>query len=281
MKLPLRFYAVMERVKALLEADKPVRDGEWSGPEVECIREKLPCLITTKPVTYMVNLSAADFLRRKNKHLAGIAAWVSAHGGGAVIPFSIEWEERLWALRGDAPARAAFLAEVPGTKSALPRAIVTAYRELELTHFFTAGDKEVRCWTVLKGTPAPEAAGCIHSDFTKVRTRGRRRRRCCSASGHVRGGARKGAASSVSHRMIVSTPGTFGPTTATAAPFPSSSLQRRSSRTMTSRPQSPSSRASRPSRPRASSTRRARATSCRTATSSSSRLARRRRSESL
>jgi obg-like ATPase 1 len=79
MKLPLRFYTVMERARALLAANLPVRNGPWDGPEVETIREKLPSLITTKPILYMVNLSAADFLRKKNKHLPAIAAWVEAH----------------------------------------------------------------------------------------------------------------------------------------------------------------------------------------------------------
>jgi obg-like ATPase 1 len=124
MKLPLRFYEVMKRVRELLTANKPVRDGEWTGPEVETIREKLPSLITTKPVIYMVNLSAADFARKKSKHLAGIAEWVAAHGGGPVIPFSVEWEQKLWDLRDDAAGKAAFL-EATGSKSALPRAIVT------------------------------------------------------------------------------------------------------------------------------------------------------------
>lgn len=168
MKLPLRFYDVMKRVRELLSASKPVREGEWTGPEVETIREKLPSLITTKPVVYLVNLTSADFIRKKNKHLAGIAAWVTAHGGGAVIPISVAWEQSLFELRNDVVARDAFLAESGGARSALPRAIVTSYKDLELCHYFTCGEKEVRCWTVNKGTSAPEAAGAIHSDFTKL-----------------------------------------------------------------------------------------------------------------
>jgi obg-like ATPase 1 len=168
MKLPLRFFDVMKKTRELLAADRPVREGEWSGPEVETIREKLPQLITTKPVAYLVNLSAPDFVRKRNKHLAGIAAWVAAHGGGAVIPLSVAWEQALWATRDDAAARAAFLAEAGGAKSALPRAIATSYRDLELRHYFTCGEKEVRAWTVPGGATAPEAAGAIHSDFTKL-----------------------------------------------------------------------------------------------------------------
>ena len=166
MKLPLRFYTVMERARALLNANQPVRDGPWDGPEVETIREKLPQLITTKPIVYMVNLSARDFIRKANKHLPAIAAWVEKHGGGAVIPFSIEFEQKLLELAGDADAIIAAYSQ--GARSALPRCIVTSYKELELVHFFTCGEKEVRAWTVPKGACAPEAGGAIHGDFTDL-----------------------------------------------------------------------------------------------------------------
>ena len=106
-------------------------------------REKLPSLITTKPVIYVVNLSQSDFMKRRNKHLAGISEWVASHGGGAVIPFSVEWEKQLFEFKDDVAGREAFLAAAPGSKSALPRAIVTSYKELELAHYFTAGEKEV------------------------------------------------------------------------------------------------------------------------------------------
>ena len=87
----------------------------------------------------MVNLSAADFARKKNKHLLPIAEWVAGHGGGAVIPFSVEWEQQWHDLRDDEAARTAFQAATGGAKSALPRAIVTSYKDLDLVHFFTAG----------------------------------------------------------------------------------------------------------------------------------------------
>lgn len=63
-------------------------------------------------------------------------------------------------------ARAAFLAET-GAKSALPRIITVGYSQLNLIYFFTAGEKEVRCWTVQQGALAPQAAGVIHGDFER------------------------------------------------------------------------------------------------------------------
>jgi obg-like ATPase 1 len=65
------------------------------------------------------------------------------------------------------PAEAAKYCETVGAKSALPRIIKTGYHALQLVHFFTAGEDEVRAWSVKKDTPAPAAAGVIHTDFCK------------------------------------------------------------------------------------------------------------------
>ncbi|KIY97505.1 hypothetical protein MNEG_10457 [Monoraphidium neglectum] len=78
MKLPLHFYSTFEKVRELLKANKPVRDAEWTAKEVELIMEKMPALLTAKPVVYLVNMSAADFQRKKNKHLPKIHQWVQS-----------------------------------------------------------------------------------------------------------------------------------------------------------------------------------------------------------
>lgn len=69
MKLSALFIGTMEKVEALLKADTPIRGGLWTSPEVEMIRNKLPALLTTKPVAYLVNLTAEDYIRKKNRHL--------------------------------------------------------------------------------------------------------------------------------------------------------------------------------------------------------------------
>lgn len=71
-------------------------------------------LITTKPVIYLINLTMKDYLRQKCKYLPKIAEWVKAHGGEGsdIIPFSVEFEEKLWSLRDDKPALDAFMAEI-------------------------------------------------------------------------------------------------------------------------------------------------------------------------
>ncbi|PNW86362.1 hypothetical protein CHLRE_02g083600v5 [Chlamydomonas reinhardtii] len=167
MKISLVFTSTFEKVKAMLKENKPVRCGEFNSKEVELIREKLDNLITTKPVVYLVNLSAADFMRKKNKWLAKIHAWIQEHGGGLLIPFSVEWESKLWSLRDDPDGKKAFLDESSGAVSSLPKMVVQGFKELNLIYFFTAGETEVRCWTIQRGTLAPQAAGVIHSDFER------------------------------------------------------------------------------------------------------------------
>uniref|UniRef100_A0A7S2QU02 Obg-like ATPase 1 n=1 Tax=Chlamydomonas chlamydogama TaxID=225041 RepID=A0A7S2QU02_9CHLO len=167
MKLSALFYSTYEKVKALLNDNKPIRDGEWSNGEVEFIKDHMGNLITTKPVIYLVNMSAGDYARKKNKWLPKIHQWVQSHGGGVMIPFSVEWEAKLWSLREDPDGQQAFLDQEPKCSTALPKMIVQGYKELDLIYYFTAGETEVRCWTILKGTLAPQAAGVIHTDFER------------------------------------------------------------------------------------------------------------------
>lgn len=71
-------------MKDLLTSSKPVRDAEWSTKEVEVIMEKMPNMLTTKPVVYLVNMSMGDFIRKKNKWLPKIHAWVQVGKRGGL-----------------------------------------------------------------------------------------------------------------------------------------------------------------------------------------------------
>jgi obg-like ATPase 1 len=88
-------------------------------------------LITTKPTIYLVNLTMKDYLRQKNKYLPLIAKWVTEHGGlpRDIIPFSIEFEEKLSSLRGDPPKLAEFLKESK-VKSRLEKIIAEGTEKL-------------------------------------------------------------------------------------------------------------------------------------------------------
>lgn len=122
-------------------------------------------LLTAKPVVYLVNLSERDYVRQKNKHLPKVAEWVKTHAeGDPIIPISVSFEDRLTRFEND--AEAAEECKKLGTKSALPKVIITMRQCLNLGSFFTTGSDEVRQWTIRKGTKAPQAAGVIHTGMS-------------------------------------------------------------------------------------------------------------------
>ncbi len=96
--------------------------------QIEIINQKLP-LITTKPVVYLVNISKADFIAKKNKWLGKIAAWVQSHGGGCIIPFSIAFESELKAAT-DSGQRSEYLESVSPAISSIPKMIRQVYFNL-------------------------------------------------------------------------------------------------------------------------------------------------------
>lgn len=166
-KLPPMYFSLMERVTEMLENNIPLRSGTYNIEEVAKINELIPQAITLKPMVLLVNLDAKSFKRKGNKWLVPINEWVTTHGGGTIIPFSVEWEQGLWNVRNNPEAKEAYLAESAGVKSVLPRIVKCGYKELNLQYFFTCGETEVRCWTIPGGATAPEAAGAIHSDFER------------------------------------------------------------------------------------------------------------------
>ncbi len=118
-------------------------------------------------MVYLVNLSERDYIRKKNKNLAGIAAWIKEHAeGDPVIPISVSFEERL--TRFETEEEAAEEAKKLGVESALPKLIIQMRKVMNLGSFFTVGPDEVRQWTIRNGTKAPHAAGVIHTDFEKT-----------------------------------------------------------------------------------------------------------------
>jgi len=160
-------YTTLDKLQDLLDKNMPLRCGDYNIEEVARINEMIPLAITLKPIVYLINLDLKSFKRKANKWLVPIDTWVKSHGGGQVIPFSVEWEQGLWAVRDDPAAREAYLTEVPGLKSVTPRIIKVGYNVLNLQYFFTSGEDEVRCWTIPAGCSAPEAAGAIHTDFER------------------------------------------------------------------------------------------------------------------
>lgn len=124
-------------------------------------------LLTAKPITYLVNLSERDFVRKKNKWLPKIKAWIDENNpGDPLIPFSVALEERLVSMSDDEKiAEGETLGLPKGNPSALGKITTAGYQSLDLIRYFTCGPDEVRAWTVRKGIKAPAAAGVIQYVF--------------------------------------------------------------------------------------------------------------------
>ena len=153
----------LAKVKKILEDGKFVRQGEWSEKEIEILNKHL--FLTAKPIVYLVNLSEQDYIRKKNKWLPKIKAWIDENDAGAsLIPFSGVFELKV--IEMDEGQRAEYIKQA-GVPSALDKIVKTGFKTLCLEYFFTCGKDEVRAWVVQKGTKAPQAAGRIHTDFEK------------------------------------------------------------------------------------------------------------------
>lgn len=156
-------YDVLCKVKAVLEDNKAIRFGEWSAGDIEFLNKHL--FITAKPMIYLINLSEADYIKKKNKWLPKLKEWIDANDPGAVaIPFSGALESKLVEMSEEDQK---IFFDQQKTSSALSKIVVTGYKALNLCYYFTAGEDEVKAWTIQKGTKAPQAAGRIHTDFEK------------------------------------------------------------------------------------------------------------------
>lgn len=159
-------FAALEKIQACLEEGKPLRFGNWNPLEVDVLNQRN--FISAKEIVYLINLSKKDFLRKKNKWLPKIGEAIAASGGGVTIPFSVEFEQELLDMEmAGGTALEDHLKENPTHKTVLGRVLKQGYKALQLIHFFTSGTDEVKAWTIKQGRLAPQAAGCIHTDFEK------------------------------------------------------------------------------------------------------------------
>ena len=151
---------IYERARQLLNDGLKIRSETLSLDEITVL-EPL-CLLTLKPVVYIVNIGEGEL---------GGGRYVEAiqmHAGeeaAEVVVVSARIEEEISRLGSD--DRALFLNEMGLQESGLDGVIRAGYRLLGLHTFFTAGPKEVRAWTIPTATRAPQAAGKIHTDFER------------------------------------------------------------------------------------------------------------------
>jgi GTP-binding protein YchF len=159
-KLEARLLAML---KEALAAGRPARSVQPGAEEAAAFRAFN--LLTSKPILYAANVLESE-LATGNAHVAALTAAVSREGEQAeVVIFSGKVEAELAELPPE--DRGEFLASLGATESGLDRLAHAAYHLLGLRSYFTAGEKEVRAWTIHAGDRAPQAAGVIHSDFER------------------------------------------------------------------------------------------------------------------
>ncbi|BCJ87505.1 redox-regulated ATPase YchF [Effusibacillus dendaii] len=154
---------VLERLKSAFENGKPARSVEMDEEERLLIRDLH--LLTIKPVLYVANVSEEEVANADDNPYVQKVRDFAAGENAEVVVISAKVESEIAELEGE--DRDLFLQELGLQESGLDRLIKGAYKLLGLITYFTAGEKEVRAWTIRKGTKAPGAAGVIHSDFEK------------------------------------------------------------------------------------------------------------------
>lgn len=155
--------AALERIDAALSDGLPARTVDLTDEERDVLRDLH--LLTNKPVLYVANVHEDEVsLSDANSHVQVVRGHAEREGA-EVIVVSAQLESEISEF--DAEEKVAFLTDLGIDESGLDKLTRAAYHLLGLATYFTAGEKEVRAWTIRQGTKAPEAAGVIHSDFQR------------------------------------------------------------------------------------------------------------------
>lgn len=155
-------YDAIKKVYDALSSGKPARSVDLDDAEKPFVKDLH--LLTSKPVLYACNVNETDFAEGGNAWVNQVAEFAkSENNKHLVICSALEAEIALLPKE----EQQEFLASINATEPGLNRLIWEAYKLLNLQTYFTAGEKEVRAWTIRAGTKAPGAAGVIHSDFER------------------------------------------------------------------------------------------------------------------
>ena len=155
-----KLLTVLAKVEPQLNEAKPVRALKLDADEMTLLKPL--CLITAKPAMFVANVSEHGFTN--NPLLDQLATYARAQGA-PVVAISAAIEAEIADLSDE--DKSVFLADMGMTEPGLNRLIQASYTLLGLQTYFTAGEKEVRAWTVAVGATAPQAAGVIHTDFER------------------------------------------------------------------------------------------------------------------
>lgn len=155
--------AVLQKIEAALENGQSARSVELSKDEAALLGDVH--LLSAKPVIYAANIAEDEIADpMQNEKVRRLAEYAEAEGSG-LVPVSASIEAEIAQL--DAEEKALFMQDLGITESGLDRLIKESYSLLGLISFLTAGQPEVRAWTIRRGTKAPQAAGKIHSDIER------------------------------------------------------------------------------------------------------------------
>ena len=155
-------FSIVKKLHDALKEGRPARVVEPTEDELPVLREMH--LLTSKPVLYVCNVSEDDFLAGKSELAERVAVHAKSENNLS-LQISSQMEAEIAQLE---PAeRGEFLSSMGIPEPGLNRLIRQAYDLLNLITYFTAGEKEVRAWTIHRGTKGPGAAGVIHSDFER------------------------------------------------------------------------------------------------------------------
>ena len=154
---------VLNKLKQALEAGKAARSVDLSEEEKDLIKDVY--LLTSKPILYIANVSEEQLADIENDKYFNEVRDYAKNENAKVIPLCVKIEEELSSLEGE--DKKEMLEALGLEESGLDKVVKASYDLLGLMSFLTAGEPEVRAWTIKKGTKAPEAAGKIHSDIQR------------------------------------------------------------------------------------------------------------------
>ena len=154
---------LLEKILKVLEEGKSARTIDFNEDEQVLVKDMF--LLTTKPILYIANVSEEQLDNAENDELVKQVKEYASAEKAEVIPLCVKIEEELSGLEDD--DKKEMLEALGLEESGLDKVIKRSYDLLGLMSFLTAGEPEVRAWTIKKGTKAPQAAGKIHSDIER------------------------------------------------------------------------------------------------------------------
>ncbi|MBC7543660.1 MAG: redox-regulated ATPase YchF [Candidatus Sericytochromatia bacterium] len=153
----------LEKVKIILDQGRWARSADLTPEEIALLQPSF--LLTMKPIIYAANVAEGELANADDLPMVKLVREYATLDGAEVVTISAQIESELAQLEAEEAVE--YLKDLGVTESGLSKLIRSTYKLLNLITYFTAGEKEVRAWTITRGTMAPGAAGVIHTDFER------------------------------------------------------------------------------------------------------------------